>query len=80
MPMVSENPHYHASHHISQCMAKPAKIACANKEAGRGQGAGGPDPPLKNHKNIRFLSNTCPDHNHKATKAAFNVGPMMAHF
>ena len=24
-------------------------------------GTGGPDPPLKNHKNIGFLSNTGPD-------------------
>ena len=45
---------------------------------GRG-GAGGPDPPLKNH-NIGFLSNTRPDllKNHKATKPAFNVGPLSA--
>ena len=27
----------------------------------RGRGAGGPDPPLKNHKNIGFLSNTGTD-------------------
>ena len=42
---------------------------------------GGPDPPpLKNHKNIGFLSNTGPDplKNHKATKPAFNVGPSSA--
>ena len=40
-----------------------------------GGGAGGPDPTLKNHKNIGFLSNTGPDplKNHKATKPAFNV-------
>ena len=42
-----------------------------------GGGAGGPDPdpPLKNHKNIWFLSNTGPDplKNHKATKPALNV-------
>ena len=33
-----------------------------------------PPPPLKNHKNIGFLSNTGPDllKNHKATKPAFN--------
>ena len=32
--------------------------------------------PLKNHKNIGFLSNTDPDplKNHKATKPAFNFG------
>ena len=36
----------------------------------------GPDP-LKNHKNIGFLSNTGPDplKNHKDTKPALNVGP-----
>ena len=39
-----------------------------------------PPPPLKNHKNIEFLSNTVPDplKNHKATKPAFNVGPSSA--
>ena len=33
--------------------------------------------PLKDHKNIGFLSNTGPDtlENHYATKAAFNVWP-----
>ena len=43
-------------------------------------GTGGPDTPLKNHKNIGFLSNTGPDplKNHKATKLAFNVGPPSA--
>ena len=42
-------------------------------------GAGGPNP-LENHKNIGFLSNTGSDplNNHKATKAAFNVGPSLA--
>ena len=42
---------------------------------------GGPlSPPLKNHKNLGFLSNTGPDlmKNHKATKPAFNVGPLSA--
>ena len=43
------------------------------------QRGGGPDP-LKNHKNIGFLSNTGLDplKNHKATKPAFNVGPASA--
>ena len=45
----------------------------------RGGQTGGPIPStqLKNHKNIGFLSNTCPDFlkSHKATKPAFNVGP-----
>ena len=42
-------------------------------------GAGGPDPPEKSQK-IGFLSNTGPDllKNHKATKPAFNVGPLSA--
>ena len=36
--------------------------------------------PLKDHKNIGFLSNTGPDplNNHNATKSAFNVGPLLA--
>ena len=40
-------------------------------------GTGGPSgSPLKNHKNIGFLSNICPDHllNHKAYKPSFSVG------
>ena len=44
-------------------------------------GTGGLDsPPLKNHKNVGFLSNTGPDplKNHNATKPAFNVGPLSA--
>ena len=40
-----------------------------------GGGAGGPDPPpLKNHKNIGFLSNTGPDPCN-IKKPALNVGP-----
>ena len=59
---------------------------------GGGGGAGVMDP-LKNHKNLGFLSNTGPDclKNHKATKPEFNVsetpfkwhftgGPMLARF
>ena len=36
-----------------------------------------PPHPLKNHKNIEFLSNTGQDplNNCKVTKPAFNVGP-----
>ena len=43
-------------------------------------GCHGPHSPLKNHKKIGFLSNTGPDllKNHKATKPAFNVGPLSA--
>ena len=39
-----------------------------------------PPPPLKNRKNIWFLSKTGPDplKNHKATKPAFNAGPTSA--
>ena len=46
---------------------------------GGGGGARGPDP-MKNHKNIGFLSNTGLDplQNHKATKPAFDVGPSFA--
>ena len=42
-------------------------------------GTFGPDPSLKNHKNIGFLSITIPDllKNHKATKPAFNVEPSL---
>ena len=41
-----------------------------------GGGAGGPDPSLKSHKAIGFLSNTGWDSlkNREATKPAFNVG------
>ena len=44
---------------------------------GRGQGVRTIPPPVKNHGNIGFLSNTGPEplENHKATKPAFNVGP-----
>ena len=37
-------------------------------------------PPPENQKNIGFFSNTGPDplKNHKATKPAFNVGPLSA--
>ena len=45
-----------------------------------GRATGAP-PPLKNHKNIGFLSlNTGPDplKKDKATKPSFNVGPSLA--
>ena len=50
--------------------------SCADPE----EGTGGLTP-LKNHKNIGFLSNTGPDplKNHKTTKPAFNVGSSSAH-
>ena len=45
----------------------------------RGGGTGGPDP-LKNHKNLGFLSNSGPGplKNYEATEPAFNVGPSSA--
>ena len=49
---------------------------CAEPEGGdRGSGS-----PLKNHKNIGFISDTGPDplKNHKAAKPAFNVGSSSA--
>ena len=59
-------------------------LSCNSMHGSKGWWVGGPDPPppppLQNHKNIGFLSNTCPDplKNHKATKTAFNVGPSRA--
>ena len=51
------------------------KHSCVDPEGGGGQGVW--TPPLKNHKNLGFLSNTGPDpqKKHKASKPAFNVGP-----
>ena len=48
---------------------------CADPEGGQGVRT-----PMKNHKNIAFLSNTGPDplKNRKATKPAFNVVPLSA--
>ena len=42
-----------------------------------GWGENGDLDPLKNHKNMEYLSNTCSDplKNHLVTKPAFNVGP-----
>ena len=56
-------------------IAQPGRWFIADPEGWEGD----PDPPV-NHKNIGFLSNTGLDplKNHKATKAAFNVGPTMA--
>ena len=56
---------------------------CTDPEGGGGgggQGSGLPRP-LENHKAIGFPSNTGLDplKNHKATKPAFNVGPLSAH-
>ena len=64
--MMSIIPEYH--HTITTC-ADP-------------EGAGDPDipSPVKNHKNIGFLSITGPDplKNHKYAKPAFTVGPIWA--
>ena len=53
-----------------------ADVSCADPDGG-GQGI---RTPLKNHKNIGFLSSTGPDplKNHKAAKPAFNVGSSSA--
>ena len=47
----------------------------------RGTGGSDSPPPLKNHKNIGYLSNTGQDplKNHKASKPAFDFGPSTAH-
>ena len=53
-------------------------VKCMGGSSGGGGGGyKGSGLPLKNHKNIGFLSNIGPDtqNNHKATKPAFNVGP-----
>ena len=57
-------------HTIAPFEEEPQKHA---QIRGGGGGAGGPDP-LKNRKNIGFLSNT----GLKATKPAFHVGPPSA--
>ena len=36
-------------------------LSMPRADPGMGVGAGGPDPPLKNHKNIGFPSNIGPD-------------------
>ena len=48
---------------------------CVSREGDRGSIS-----PMKNHKNIGFLSNTGPDslEDYKATKPEFNVGPLSA--
>ena len=51
------------------------------QRGGGGNRGSGPPPPQKNHKYIGFLSNTGPEILKilKATKPAFNVGPLSAH-
>ena len=55
---------------------KPCSVSWADPE--RGQGIRTP-PPLENHKNIGFLSNTGPDplKNHNTTKPSFIFGPLI---
>ena len=62
---------YRAGCNVSPCQLVHGRIQ---------KGDRGPDPPLKIHKDIGFLSNTCPDPliNHKATKPVLNVGPSSA--
>ena len=69
--MVAEIIYIHVCQHIRGGYMRGSR--------GGGQGVRTP-PPLKNHKNIGFLSNTgpYPQKNHKATKPAFNVGPPSA--
>ena len=57
-----------------QCKCSSARYFMRGSRGG-GQGV---RSPLKNHKNIGFISNTGPEplKNHKATKPAFNVGPL----
>ena len=54
-------------------------LGCLGRIQRGDRGSGPPPPPLKITK-IGFLSNTAPDllTNHKATKPAFNVGPLSA--
>ena len=50
---------------------------CGSRGGGGGRWTG---PPMKNHRNIGFHSNSGPDplKKHKATKPALNVGPLAA--
>ena len=59
------------------CLAQGPKHSDAG-EAQRG-GNRGSRPPLINHKNIGFLSNSGPDRlrNYEATETAFNVWPSL---
>ena len=62
--------------YLNKCRHSP--VPCTDPEGG--QGVWTPPPPLKNHKNIEFLSNTGPDplQISKTTKPAFNVGSSSA--
>ena len=68
--------YYLIAQRICLTRSKIGGTACADSEGvDRGSGA-----PLKNHKNIRFLSDTGPDPSKikKTTKPALNVGPSSA--
>ena len=56
------------------------KHARIQRGGGGGGGGKGSGAPLKNHKNIGFLSKSGLDtlKNHKTAKPAFNVGPSSA--
>ena len=56
-------------------------INCSEYHVRIQRGDRGSGPPLKNHKNIGFLSNSGPDplKNYEATEPAFNGGPSLAH-
>ena len=61
---------------LSMVILEVVLKSCTDPE---GWGTGGPDPPMKNHKNIGFSSNTGPDPLFiAATKLAFNDGPSSA--
>ena len=54
------------------------KLLCKDPEEGTGGPDSAPPNPRENQTAIGFLSNTAPEHveNHKATKPAFNNGPL----
>ena len=69
-----------SSHARTQEVLSEVSNPCADPEGGTGC----PDPPLKNHQNIGFLSSSGPDPltNHilaTCTEPAFNVGSSSAH-
>ena len=63
------------------CHCKSMDVSGASFHGRIQRGGQGVWTPLKNHKNIEFLSNTGPDplKNYKDTKLAFNVGSLSAH-
>ena len=65
----------HTTDQPTSSQGKHIAHSCADLE-----GVQGVQTPLKNYKNIGFLSNTGRDplKNHKAAKPAFNVGPSLA--